>query len=239
MVSLGRGGGGHLVRVPLGGRGDRPLGGLWFASSSPSGLLQEVAYRCATALGMFWAVNGTADLFLLVWIVLNGIEVEEMLCLPYLATSLGDFWGKRWNVLMSKLFKEMVYVPMGGKDNPIKATIASFSAAALFHEYVLFVSGLPCGKHAVFFGVMGLATVVSSQTGRLIAATADPTAMPIAVALAVPIVSWALTMGFLLLFAPVFYDPYIRGHFFEQVVGALPFHSVEDYPLPLMICQAH
>ncbi len=35
---------------------------------------------------------------------------------PYLATSLGDFWG-RWHISLSTWFRDYVYVPMGGNRN--------------------------------------------------------------------------------------------------------------------------
>lgn len=41
---------------------------------------------------------------------------------PYLATSLGDFWG-RWHISLSTWFKDYVYIPLGGNR---KGTISTY-----------------------------------------------------------------------------------------------------------------
>jgi D-alanyl-lipoteichoic acid acyltransferase DltB (MBOAT superfamily) len=42
-----------------------------------------------------------------------GFELMENFRRPYLATGLGDFWG-RWHISLSTWFRDYVYIPLGG-----------------------------------------------------------------------------------------------------------------------------
>jgi len=53
---------------------------------------------------------------------------------PYLATSLGDFWG-RWHISLSSWFKDYLYIPLGGNR---KGTINTYRNMFL----VMVISGL-------------------------------------------------------------------------------------------------
>jgi D-alanyl-lipoteichoic acid acyltransferase DltB (MBOAT superfamily) len=44
---------------------------------------------------------------------LMGFELMENFRRPYLATGLGDFWG-RWHISLSTWFRDYVYIPLGG-----------------------------------------------------------------------------------------------------------------------------
>jgi len=55
---------------------------------------------------------------------------------PYLATSLGDFWG-RWHVSLSTWFKDYVYIPLGGnrkgKVNTYRNMFLTMIISGLWH----------------------------------------------------------------------------------------------------------
>jgi len=201
----------------------------------PSSLIQEIAYRYATGLGVYLWVNSMSEPVMVFWMLMNGVIIEEMFARPYLATSLSDFWSKRWNVLITTLFKRTVYIPLGGKYNYYQASAAVFLVSAIFHEYTTFVSGMPSWHNLLFFCGMGLGTMASVKAGRLILPMVErtPGIQPV-----VTVVSFVATMCFLLLLAPFFYEPYIKSRFFEKAIGALPWHSVDSYPLSVMICPA-
>jgi hypothetical protein len=42
----------------------------------------------------------------------TGIELEPAYNKPFLSSSLTDFWGKRWNLLISNLMRTAVYEPV-------------------------------------------------------------------------------------------------------------------------------
>ncbi|THG07869.1 hypothetical protein TEA_007767 [Camellia sinensis var. sinensis] len=41
-----------------------------------------------------------------------GLELEPQFNEPYLATSLQDFWGRRWNLMVTSILRPTVYVPI-------------------------------------------------------------------------------------------------------------------------------
>ncbi|SPT15871.1 unnamed protein product [Triticum aestivum] len=44
-----------------------------------------------------------------------GMETEPQLDRPYLASSLRDFWGRRWNLMVSAILRPSVYDPVRGR----------------------------------------------------------------------------------------------------------------------------
>ncbi|KAM7251783.1 hypothetical protein ACFE04_023666 [Oxalis oulophora] len=103
-----------------------------------------------------------------------GFEIEPQFNEPYLATSLQDFWGKRWNLMVPTILHPTVYSPtrrvasslIGNKWAPVAAVLASFLVSGLFHEliYYYFTHVRPTWEVTWFFvlhGVcMGLEIVV-------------------------------------------------------------------------------
>jgi D-alanyl-lipoteichoic acid acyltransferase DltB (MBOAT superfamily) len=69
---------------------------------------------------------GSAKLF--------GVTLTENFSLPYLATSIHDFW-KRWHISLTSWFRDYVYIPLGGNRSGIATTIRNTSI-------VFFISGL-------------------------------------------------------------------------------------------------
>ncbi|WCJ40819.1 MBOAT (membrane bound O-acyl transferase) family protein [Euphorbia peplus] len=60
---------------------------------------------------------------------------------PYFATSLQDFWGKRWNLMITNLLRNTVYKPIRrcldgvlGKWGPAVAVVATFAVSGVMHE---------------------------------------------------------------------------------------------------------
>jgi len=55
---------------------------------------------------------------------------------PYLATSLGDFWG-RWHISLSSWFKDYVYIPLGGNRkglfNTYRNVLVTMAISGLWH----------------------------------------------------------------------------------------------------------
>jgi len=79
------------------------------------------------------------------------------------ARSPADFW-RRWNRPMHRWLYEDVFRPAGGRGRPVLATLGTFAVSALLHEY-LFAIWLQraTGYPTVFFGVHGLATVLTRR----------------------------------------------------------------------------
>ncbi|CAI9088305.1 OLC1v1022605C1 [Oldenlandia corymbosa var. corymbosa] len=75
-----------------------------------------------------------------------GLEMETQFNEPYLATSLQDFWGRRWNLMVTSILRPTVYNPVRdifapflGKDLSLGAGIMStFLVSGLMHEIIYY-----------------------------------------------------------------------------------------------------
>jgi hypothetical protein len=55
---------------------------------------------------------------------------------PYLATSLSDFWSRRWNSIINTLLREHVYQPLAHRGALTAMTVVFIASAAL-HAYLI------------------------------------------------------------------------------------------------------
>jgi hypothetical protein len=100
----------------------------------------------------------------------SGIAVAESFDVPPLARSPREFWGRRWNLVVSDLVFRHVFLPLGGLRRPLRATAWVFVISGLVHElFVLFVLGHPA-RHAgfmmMFFGLHGAAVMAQLAWDR-------------------------------------------------------------------------
>ncbi|KAL5711098.1 hypothetical protein ACHQM5_021590 [Ranunculus cassubicifolius] len=73
-------------------------------------------------------------------------QLEAQFDNPHLATSVQDFWGRRWNLMSSSLLKSTVYLPtrsiflpiMGRRWAVYPAVITTFTVSGLMHEMFFF-----------------------------------------------------------------------------------------------------
>ncbi len=71
-----------------------------------------------------------------------GFEFPENFNLPYIATSIKDFW-KRWHISLSSFFKDYLYIPLGGNQKGNKRTYLNLLI-------VFFLTGLWHGANYTF-----------------------------------------------------------------------------------------
>ena len=72
---------------------------------------------------------------------LTGIETMDLNVSPLTtSTSPSDFWGNRWNRVVSSALKRAIFIPMRkqGFSRPV-AAMATFAASGLLHEYLIVV----------------------------------------------------------------------------------------------------
>ncbi len=112
---------------------------------------------------------GTFQLLALIWQRL-GVNASPLMRAPAAATSLGDFWGHRWNSAFNRLMHHLVFRPLHRFAGPAGATMAVFLASGLIHELVISVParggyGLP----TAYFLSQGIGLLVErSRHGRKI-----------------------------------------------------------------------
>ena len=69
-----------------------------------------------------------------------GVTVPPIFCSPWAATSLRDFWGRRWNLLARDLLHDLVFRPLAPRGVRC-ASAAAFAASALLHAYPACAAG--------------------------------------------------------------------------------------------------
>jgi alginate O-acetyltransferase complex protein AlgI len=124
-------------------------------------------------IGMVGAVFvlhfGTFHLLSLAW-RRAGVDAIPLMRSPARSTSLGEFWGRRWNTAFHELASRYTFTPLRSSIGVLGATLATFLASGLVHELVISVPagggyGLPTG----YFMLQGLGLAGErSGLGRLL-----------------------------------------------------------------------
>ena len=136
-------------------------------------------------LGLAWALAGVIDdrvvavpLLLGVSLVLHfgfcavlagiwrwwGVPVEPLFNSPARATSLTEFWGRRWNLAFSRMTQLAVYRPLGPRVGRSAALAAAFLFSGLLHEVAI---SLPVdagyGGPLAYFSVQALLVLLERR----------------------------------------------------------------------------
>ncbi|KAG8365122.1 hypothetical protein BUALT_Bualt18G0071500 [Buddleja alternifolia] len=95
-----------------------------------------------------------------------GLELEPQFNEPYLATSLQDFWGRRWNLMVTSILRPTVYLPVrrictriiGERWALLPAILATFVVSGLMHEVIYYYlsRAYPTWEVTWFFVLHGL-----------------------------------------------------------------------------------
>lgn len=103
------------------------------------------------------------------------MELEPPSNEPYLSTSLQDFWGRRWNLMVTNLLRHTVYKPVRsslgsvlGQWAPLPAVVASFLVSGLMHELLFYhvTRASPSWEVTLFFVLQGACLVVELAVKR-------------------------------------------------------------------------
>ncbi|KAL6851493.1 hypothetical protein ACP4OV_020426 [Aristida adscensionis] len=105
-----------------------------------------------------------------------GMEMEPQFDRPLLAASLRDFWGRRWNLVVSAILRPSVYEPMRARAGKAPAAMAAFLVSGLMHEAMVCYITLrpPTGEMAAFFLLHGGSCVAEALCARRWAARGWP-----------------------------------------------------------------
>jgi alginate O-acetyltransferase complex protein AlgI len=107
----------------------------------------------------FWiGLVGLAFLFLIArldfWALIfraMGFAVEKFWHCPIAATSLGDFWGKRWNRMVPGFLREVVFLPVARRAGAKVGLLAVFLYSGLYHEGLSFMIRSGYGGPMAYF----------------------------------------------------------------------------------------
>jgi Membrane bound O-acyl transferase family len=122
-------------------------------------------------IGMFGLILllhfGTFHIVSLLWQTL-GVNAQPIMSAPFRSTSLGEFWGKRWNLGFRRLGHELIFRRLYRRLGPDAAGFLVFVLSGLIHDLVI---SLPArggyGLPTLYFLLQGAGvTVERSQIGR-------------------------------------------------------------------------
>jgi len=101
---------------------------------------------------------GLFRLLALVW------GVEPVMRAPLRSTSLGDFWGRRWNLAFHELAVRLVYEPARARFGAVPAVMATFLASGLIHDIVISLpAGGGYGLPTLYFLIQGAGVVLERR----------------------------------------------------------------------------
>jgi Membrane bound O-acyl transferase family len=99
-----------------------------------------------------------------------GFAVEKLWDCPVAATSLGDFWGRRWNRIVPGLLREVIFLPVARRAGAQVALLSVFLYSGFYHELVSFMARSGYGGPFLYFLLqwLGVAIENTRQVRRLL-----------------------------------------------------------------------
>ncbi|KAI4320808.1 hypothetical protein MLD38_034253 [Melastoma candidum] len=152
--------------------------------------------------------------------IVLGFDLQPPSNEPYLSTSLQDFWGKRWNLIVTDTLRHTVYNPLRLSLGPIigptwaqlTGLLGAFMVSGLVHELTFYYinRASPTWEVTGFFVLHGLCVAAEA---------AVKTALPDRFRLR-PAVSVVLTLGFVVgTGTRLFFPPLIRNGADQKAIG--------------------
>jgi len=110
---------------------------------------------------------GTFQIVSLLWESF-GVDAKPIMSAPLRSTSLGEFWGKRWNLGFRQLSHQLIFGPLYRRLGADAAGFLVFVASGLIHDLVI---SLPArggyGLPTIYFLLQGTGTTIErSQFGK-------------------------------------------------------------------------
>jgi alginate O-acetyltransferase complex protein AlgI len=155
---------------------------------------------------------GLFELTSIAWRALR-VDAPPIMDAPLRSTSVGEFWGRRWNGAFNQLALEFVFRPLTRRLGTRVATMCAFGASGIVHELVI---SLPArsgyGLPTAYFLLQGMALLAEhTRSGKRMG-------------LGHAFTGWLFTM--LVVAAPafwLFHPPFVQRVIlpFMQAIGAL------------------
>ena len=132
---------------------------VWFVARRFVGT-QPLAAGWIGMVGIILCLHfGLFQLLALAW-QRAGVNAQSIMREPLRATSLADFWGRRWNVAFHFLANNFTFRPLLRKFGVTGATILVFLLSGLIHDFII---SLPArggyGLPTAYFLIQGLGVV--------------------------------------------------------------------------------
>ena len=127
----------------------------------------ELVSGWAALIGIVFLLHfGTFHLAALFWRH-RGRDVKPIMNAPILATSVAEFWSRRWNLAFRDYASPFLFVPLMRKTNSAVAVLAGYTFSGLVHEIAISVPahggyGLP----TLYFAIQGAAMLIERSAEK-------------------------------------------------------------------------
>ncbi len=92
-----------------------------------------------------------------------GFPVEKVMDCPIAATTLGEFWGRRWNRIVSGMVREVIFFPVARWVGARVALFAVFLYSGLYHEGFSFMARSGYGRPTLYFLLQYLGVAIENS----------------------------------------------------------------------------
>ncbi len=97
---------------------------------------------------------------------LRGVPVGRLFVNPAASRTLGEFWGRRWNLAFHAVARERIFRPVARRWGAEWGVIATFAFSGLVHELLISVpAGGGYGLPALYFLLQGLMVLAERRWG--------------------------------------------------------------------------
>lgn len=151
-------------------------------------------FRSAILILYFVLTITSLEALLRALVECTGATTDRLFERPLLATSLRDFWGRRWNRFIARFALRHIALRQGAATHGARTVLTVFFWSALFHEYFAWgASGNAArpGMMLLFFLVQGAGILIALRI---------PTRAP-------PLLGTVLTAVWMVVTAPLFFAP--------------------------------
>lgn len=90
--------------------------------------------------------------------------VKPIMNAPIAATSVSEFWSKRWNLAFRDYAHPHLFKPLARKSSPVVAVVVGYAFSGLVHELAISVpAGGGFGLPTAYFTIQGIAILVERR----------------------------------------------------------------------------
>jgi len=94
-----------------------------------------------------------------------GVDARPLMQWPILSTSVGEFWGRRWNTAFRDLTHGSLFRPLAARFGPRRALLTGFLFSGLIHELVISIpAGGGYGGPTLFFALQAAALLAERSS---------------------------------------------------------------------------
>jgi hypothetical protein len=125
----------------------------------------HTAVRWVGGAAFVYGTAGVAAELVRALYLLIGIAVPPVHDAPVRARSLGEFWGRRWNRVVSSWLRQSFFAPLARRGHAGAGLLLAFTASAVLHGYTAVAAGGPALALPMtgFFLVQGLLSLAERR----------------------------------------------------------------------------